>query len=220
MLRVAGGACCPYRVYGTQQDNTSSAVPNIAVWGSISLGDCSYPGTGEGGFIAVKPNDPDVVFCGAVGSGGGGAGALQRYDYKTDQISLVNVWPEESTGVAPRDLKYRFAWTFPIVFSPHDPDTLYAGGNVVFKSTNEGQSWEPISPDLSLNDKDRQGYSGGDITRESAGAEVHATTASVVESPHRKGGVWAPLDDGSVHVNPPGGTALRNITPPDVADLA
>ena len=210
----------PYRVYGTQQDNTSIAVPNMAVWGAISLGDCTYPGTGESGFIAVKPNDPDVVFCGAVGSSPGGAGALQRYDYKTDQISLVNVWPEESTGVAPRDLKYRFAWTFPIVFSPHDPDTLYAGGNVVFKSTNEGQSWEPISPDLSLNDKERQGHSGGDITRESAGAEVHATTASVVESPHRKGEVWASTDDGLVHVKRAGGNDWSNVTPPDLPELA
>lgn len=210
----------PYRVYGTQQDNTSIAVPNMAVWGAISLGDCSYPGTGESGFIAVKPNEPDVVFCGAVGSSPGGAGALQRYDYRTDQISLVNVWPEESTGVAPKDMKYRFAWTFPIVFSPHDPDTLYAGGNVVFKSTNEGQSWEPISPDLSLNDKSRQGHSGGDITRESAGAEVHATTASVAENPLRKGEIWASTDDGLVHVRRAGGNDWSNVTPPGLPELA
>jgi photosystem II stability/assembly factor-like uncharacterized protein len=210
----------PYRVYGTQQDNTSIAVPNMAVWGAISLGDCSYPGTGESGFIAVKPNNPDVVFCGAVGSSPGGAGALQRYDYSTDQISLVNVWPEESTGVAPKDLKYRFAWTFPIVFSPHDPDMLYAGGNVVFRSTNEGQSWEAISPDLSLNDPARQGHSGGDITRESAGAEVHATTASVVESPHRKGEVWASTDDGLVHVMRAGANTWSNVTPPTLPELA
>jgi len=210
----------PYRVYGTQQDNTSIAVPNMAVWGAISLGDCTYPGTGESGFIAVKPDDNDVVFCGAVGSSPGGAGALQRYDYKTDQISLVNVWPEESTGVAPRDLKYRFAWTFPIAFSPHDPNMLYAGGNVVFRSTNEGQSWDPISPDLSLNDKARQGHSGGDITRESAGAEVHATTASVVESPHRKGEVWASTDDGLVHVMRAGANTWSNVTPPSLPELA
>ncbi|MCC6719092.1 MAG: glycosyl hydrolase [Acetobacteraceae bacterium] len=210
----------PYRVYGTQQDNTSIAVPTATVWGAITLGDCTYPGTGESGFIAVKPNDQDVVFVGAVGSSPGGAGALQRYDYKTDQISLVNVWPEESTGVAPRDLKYRFAWTFPIVFSPHDPDTLYAGGNVVFKSTNEGQSWQPISPDLSLNDKSRQGHSGGDITRESAGAEVHATTASVVENPHRKGEIWAATDDGLVHVMRAGGNDWTNVTPPSLPELA
>ena len=107
----------------------------------------------------------------------GGAGALQRYDHRTRQIQLVNVWPEESTGIAPEDLKYRFAWTFPIVFSPHDPGTLYAGGNCVFRTRDEGMSWERISPDLSLNDRSRQGASGGQITRESAGAEVHATCA-------------------------------------------
>ena len=89
----------------------------------------------------------------------------------------MNVWPEESTGIAPRDMKYRFAWTFPIVFSPHDCNVLYAGGNHVFRTRNEGMSWEEISPDLSLNDKSRQGPSGGDITHESAGAEVHATLA-------------------------------------------
>ena len=210
----------PYRVYGTQQDNTSIAVPSSSVWGAISLGDCTYPGTGESGFIAVKPDDNDVVFVGAVGSSPGGAGALQRYDYKTDQISLVNVWPEESTGMAPKDLKYRFAWTFPIVFSPHDPNVLYAGGNVVFKTTNEGQSWEAISPDLSLNDKARQDHSGGDITRESAGAEVHASTASVFESPHRKGEIWASTDDGLVHVMRAGANTWSNVTPPTLPELA
>ncbi len=210
----------PYRVYGTQQDNTSIAVPSASVWGAISLGDCTYPGTGESGFIAVKPDDNDVVFVGAVGSSPGGAGALQRYDYKTDQISLVNVWPEESTGMAPKNLKYRFAWTFPIVFSPHDPNVLYAGGNLVFKSTNEGQSWEAISPDLSLNDKARQDHSGGDITRESAGAEVHATTASVFESPHRKGEIWASTDDGLVHVMRAGANSWTNVTPAGLPELA
>ena len=87
----------------------------------ITLADCSYPGTGESGFIAVNPRDHNIVYVGAVGSSPGGAGALQRYDHRTRQIQLVNVWPEESTGIAPKDLKYRFAWTFPIVFSPHDP---------------------------------------------------------------------------------------------------
>ena len=103
----------PYRVYATQQDNTSIAVPSATYWGAITLGDCSYPGTGESGFIAVHPDDPDIVYCGAVGSSPGGSGALQRYDYRTSQIQLVNVWPEESTGIAPKDMRYRFAWTFP-----------------------------------------------------------------------------------------------------------
>ncbi len=210
----------PYRVYGTQQDNTSIAVPSATVWGAITLGDCTYPGTGESGFIAVHPRDPNIVYCGAIGSSPGGAGALQRYDYRTGQIQLVNVWPEESTGIAPKDLRYRFAWTFPIVFSPHDSDVLYAGGNHVFRTRDEGMSWEEISPDLSLNDVTRQGHSGGDITHESAGAEVHASCASVVESVHRKGEIWAATDDGLVHVTRDDGASWRNVTPPGMPALA
>jgi len=210
----------PYRVYGTQQDNSSISVPSAALWGAITLGDCTYPGTGESGFIAVKPDDPNIVYVGAVGSSPGGAGALQRYDHRTGQIQLVNVWPEESTGIAPKDMRYRFAWTFPIVFSPHDSGVLYAGGNHVFRSRDEGMSWEEISPDLSLNDKSRQGHSGGDITRESAGAEVHATCASVVPSPHRPEEIWASTDDGLVHVTRDGGKSWQNVTPSGMPELA
>ena len=210
----------PYRVYGTQQDNTSIAVPSASEWGVITLADCSYPGTGESGFIAVNPRDHNIVYVGAVGSSPGGAGALQRYDHRTRQIQLVNVWPEESTGIAPKDLKYRFAWTFPIVFSPHDPATLYVGGNCVFQTRDEGMSWQKISPDLSLNDRSRQGASGGAITRESAGAEVHATCACVVESPHRAGEIWASTDDGLVHVTRDGGKAWKNVTPKTMPELA
>jgi photosystem II stability/assembly factor-like uncharacterized protein len=210
----------PYRVYGTQQDNTSIAVPSATYWGAITLGDCTYPGTGESGFIAVNPKDNDIVYVGAIGSSPGGAGALQRYDYRTSQIQLVNVWPEESTGIAPRDLKYRFAWTFPIVFSHHDSNVLYAGGSHLFRSKNEGMSWEEISPDLSLNEKSRQGHSGGDITHESAGAEVHATLASVMESPHRKGEIWGSTDDGLVQVSRDDGKSWQNVTPKGMPELA
>ena len=145
---------------------------------------------------------------------------LQRYDHRTRQIQLVNVWPEESTGIAPEDLKYRFAWTFPIVFSPHDPGTLYAGGNCVFRTRDEGMNWERISPDLSLNDRKRQGASGGPITRESAGAEVHATCACVVESPHRRDEIWASTDDGLVHVTRDGGKSWKDVTPKGMPELA
>jgi photosystem II stability/assembly factor-like uncharacterized protein len=210
----------PYRVYGTQQDNTSISVPSASEWGVITLADCSYPGTGESGFIAVDPRDHNIVYVGAIGSSPGGAGALQRYDHRTRQIQLVNVWPEESTGIAPEHLKYRFAWTFPIVFSPHDPGTLYAGGNCVFRTRDEGMNWERISPDLSLNDRKRQGASGGPITRESAGAEVHATCACVVESPHRRDEIWASTDDGLVHVTRDGGKSWKDVTPKGMPDLA
>ncbi len=210
----------PYRVYGTQQDNTSISVPSASEWGAITLGDCSYPGTGESGFIVVHPEDPNIVYCGAVGSSPGGAGALQRYDHRTRQIRLVNVWPEESTGIAPKDMKYRFAWTFPLVFAPHDSKTLYAGGNRVFRTTDEGANWTAISPDLSLNDPSRQGHSGGMLTHDTAGAEVHATCACVTPSPHRESEIWASTDDGLVHVTLDAGNTWRNVTPEAMPELA
>jgi photosystem II stability/assembly factor-like uncharacterized protein len=210
----------PYRVYGTQQDNTTISVPSASEWGAITLGDCTYPGTGESGFIVVHPTDPNIVYCGAVGSSPGGAGALQRYDHRTRQIRLVNVWPEESTGIAPKDLKYRFAWTFPLVFSPHDAKTLYAGGNRVFRSRDEGASWESISPDLSLNDPSRQGPSGGELTHDTAGAEVHASCACVTPSPHRAREIWASTDDGLVHVTHDDGKRWSDVTPKEMPRLA
>ena len=210
----------PYRVYGTQQDNTSISVPSAAEWGVVTPGDNSYPGTGESGFIAVHPDDPNIVYVGAIGSSPGGSGALQRYDHRTRQVQLVNVWPEESTGIAPKDLKYRFAWTFPIVFSPHDSGTLYAGGSHLFRTRDEGMSWDVISPDLSRRDLEKLGYSGGPLTGDSAGAETYATCASVVESPHRKGEIWASTDDGLVHVTRDDGASWTNVTPPDMPRLA
>jgi photosystem II stability/assembly factor-like uncharacterized protein len=210
----------PYRLYATQQDNTSISVPSATEWGVVTMGDCHLPGTGESGFIAVDPKDPNVVFVGAVGSSPGGSGAIQRYDHATRQMQLVNVWPEESTGIAPRDLKYRFAWTFPIVFSPNDPNTIYVGGNHVFRSRNDGMSWDVISPDLSRNEQDKLDYSGGPLTGDSAGAEVYASCASVVENPGRRGEIWASSDDGLVHVTRDDGGSWENVTPPDMPEYA
>ncbi|GAB4174807.1 MAG: hypothetical protein OHK0024_11640 [Thalassobaculales bacterium] len=210
----------PYRVYGTQQDNTSISVPNASEWGVIPLADASYPGTGESGFIAVHPRDHNIVYIGAIGSSPGGAGALQRYDHRSRQLRLVNVWPEDSTGIAARELKYRFAWTFPLCFSPHDPNTLYAGGNHVFRTRDDGMSWTEISPDLSRGDKSKLGPSGGPLTHDTAGAEIYASCASVVESPHRRGEIWASTDDGLVHVTRDDGATWTNVTPPGMPELA
>jgi len=210
----------PYRLYATQQDNTSISVPSATEWGAITVGDCTYPGTGESGFIAVHPDDANIVYVGAVGSSPGGSGALQRYDHRTRQSQLINVWPEENTGYRPRDLKYRFAWTFPIHFSPHDSGTIYVGGNHVFKTTNEGKNWEVISPDLSLNDPEKLDYSGGPLTGDSAGAETYASLSTFIESAHRKGELWAGTDDGLVHVSRDGGANWENVTPPDMPELS
>ena len=210
----------PYRVYGTQQDNTSISVPSAAEWGVITMGDCTIPGTGESGFITVHPEDPNIVYVGCVGSSPGGNGALQRYDHSTRQARLINVWPEQQTGVPQRELKYRFAWTFPIVFSPHDSNTLYAGGSHLFRTRNEGQSWEAISPDLSRNDSEKLGSSGGPLTGDGASAEAYASLATFAESSHRPGELWAGTDDGLVHTSKDGGQNWRNVTPTTMPDLA
>ena len=207
-----------YLVYGTQQDNSSIGVPSSANDGAITWADCRVAGTGESGYVAVDPRDPDVVYVGAIGSSPGGGGALQRYDHRTGQIRLVNVWPEHHGGMGPGELRYRFGWTFPILFSPHDPNVLYAGGNQVFRSTDEGQSWEPISPDLTRAAADKLGPSGGPITLDTSGAEHYCTLYALAESPHEPGVLWAGSDDGLVHLSRDGGRSWRDVTPPDLPE--
>ena len=207
-----------YLVYGTQQDNSSIGVPSSANDGAITWADCRVAGTGESGYVAVDPRNPDVVYVGAVGSSPGGGGALQRYDHRTGQIRLVNVWPEHHGGIGPGELKYRFGWTFPIRFSPHDPNVLYTGGNRVFRSTDEGQSWEPISPDLTRAAADKLGPSGGPITLDTSGAEHYCTLYALAESPHEPGVLWAGSDDGLVHLSRDGGRSWRDVTPPDLPE--
>lgn len=208
----------PYHVYGTQQDNSSIRVPSRTNHGAITWADCAITGTGESGFIAAHPDNPDVGYVGAVGSSPGGGAALQRYDLSTDQIQLVNVWPEEFSGYGPKELKYRFPWTFPILFSPHDSNVLYAAGNVVFKTTDQGHSWQVISPDLTRNDPATLEASGGPITKDTTGAEHYATVSSLVESPHEPGLFWAGSDDGLLHLSRDGGQSWHNITPPDLPE--
>ncbi|MBW3667128.1 MAG: glycosyl hydrolase [Actinobacteria bacterium] len=208
-----------YYVYGTQQDNSSVAVPSGANDGAITWADCYPAGTGESGFMAVHPEDPNIVFVGAVGSSPGGQGALQRADLRSDQIRLVNVWPEAHGGdIGPKDLKFRFPWTFPILFSPHDPAVLYTAGNVVFRSSDEGHTWEPISGDLSRNDPEKLAASGGPITKDTSGAEHYCAIATLRECPIEAGVLWAGSDDGLVHVSRDGGESWEDVTPPDLPE--
>jgi photosystem II stability/assembly factor-like uncharacterized protein len=208
----------PYRVYGTQQDNSSISVPSDSAEGVIVWGDCYAAGTGESGFIAVHPQDANIVYVGAVGSSPGGGGALQRYDHRTGHIQLVNVWPEVYGGIGPKELKYRFPWTFPILFSPHDPNIIYTTGNVAFRSTNEGMSWEPISPDLTRNDPSKLGPSGGPLTKDTSGAEHYCTISTFRESPHQAGVLWSGSDDGLVYLSRDGGKNWQNVTPADLPE--
>ena len=207
----------PYCVYGTQQDNSSVAVPSRNGKSSLMWMDCFIAGTGESGYIAVKPDDDNIVFVGAIGSSPGGGNALQRYDHASKQIRLVTTWPEMMAGEPASEHAYRFAWTYPILFSPHEPNRLYVAGNHVFQSTNQGQSWQPISPDLTRADPDTLQVTGGPINRDSVGAEVYATVFALAESPLQPGLLWAGSDDGLVHISKDGAT-WENITPANLPE--
>ncbi len=206
----------PYRVYGTQQDNTSVSVPSSSRNHAIPWSDCYIAGTGESGYIAAHPDDPNIVFVGAIGSSPGGGNSLQMYDHRHGQVRLVNVWPESNEGYGASADKYRFAWTYPIVFSPHDSNVLYAGGNQVMKTTDMGNSWEPISPDLTVADPETLKPSGGPINWDAIGAETYATVFAFVASQHEKGVLWAGSDDGLIHVSKDEGGHWENVTPADL----
>ncbi len=208
----------PYGVYGTQQDNSSIRVPSDTIDGAITWADCEVVGTGESGYIAVKPDDPNIVFVGAVGSAPGGQGSLERCDRRSGHVQLVNVWAEDVHGRGVGEAKYRFPWTFPILFSPHDPNLLYACGNVAFRSSDGGHSWQPFSPDLTRADMSKLGPSGGPITLDTSGAEHYATIYTFRESPHEPGVFWAGSDDGLVHLSRDGGASWQNVTPPDLPE--
>jgi photosystem II stability/assembly factor-like uncharacterized protein len=208
----------PYFVYGTQQDNTSVAVPSRVNHTAITWADGFIAGTGESGYIAVRPDDPEIVYVGAIGSSPGGGNALQRFDRRIDQIRLITTWPEEMGGYGAGEHRQRFSWTYPIVISPHDPNTLYVGGDRVYRSTDEGQSWEAISPDLTRADPATLEATGGPVNRDSIGAEVYATVYALAESPHEAGVLWAGSDDGRLHLSKDNGATWAEITPPDLPE--
>ena len=208
----------PYYVYGTQQDNSSVAVPSRNNKSSLMWMDGFIAGSGESGYIAVKPDNDDIVFVGAIGSSPGGGNCLQRYDHRSGQLRLVTTWPEMMAGEAAADQEQRFAWTYPIVFSPHDPDTLYVGGNRILKSNDEGHSWQPISPDLTRAEPATLQVTGGPINRDAVGAEVYATVYAFAESPLEAGTLWAGSDDGLAHISRDNGASWQNITPPDLPE--
>jgi photosystem II stability/assembly factor-like uncharacterized protein len=197
----------PYRLYGSQQDNSAISIPSLASSGAITYTDAWVPGGGESGYIAVRPDQPDVVFAGSY------SGIMTRYDHRTEQIQDITVWPEQNAGWAAKDLKYRFQWTFPIVVSPHRPDHLYATGNHAFRSLDEGNSWQMISPDLTRHEPSTLESSGGPITQDNISTEYYATIFAFAESPVRQGVLWAGSDDGLIHVSQDDGATWQNVTP-------
>ncbi|MEP6690410.1 MAG: glycosyl hydrolase, partial [Gemmatimonadaceae bacterium] len=203
----------PYKVCGAQQDNSTVCI-NSRSQGSVDFKDWEAVGGGESGYIAVRPDSTNIIYAGSYG------GLLTRFDSRTKLHSEVNPWPDNPMGYSSEDIKYRFQWTFPIIISPHDPRTIYATANVVFKSTNDGQSWSIISPDLTRHDPKTMGPSGGSITRDQTGVETYATIFAFAESPKEAGVLWSGSDDGIVQISRDGGAHWANVTPKEMGDFS
>ncbi len=197
----------PYYIYGAQQDNSTVGIASASSEGAIDRPNWYDVGGGESGYIAPDPTDPEIVYAGSYG------GDITRYDHHTGEEQLINPWPVNPIGWAAADLKYRFQWTEPIVFSPHDPKTMYFAAQVLFKTTDAGMHWTIISPDLTRNDKTKQQSSGGPLTKDNTGVEVYDTIFSVVESPVQKDLIWAGTDDGLIQLTRDGGQHWENVTP-------
>jgi photosystem II stability/assembly factor-like uncharacterized protein len=205
--RVALDSDFPYHAYGAQQDNSTVRTATRGR-GGITEKDWYDVGGGESGWIAPDLRNTNVVYAGSYGN------LITRFDAHTGVQRNINPWPDNPMGHGAGDLKYRFQWSFPIVISPHDPTVIYAGANVMFKSTDEGQSWTPISGDLTRNDKSKQGSSGGPITKDNTSIEYYDTIFTINESPITKGLIWVGSDDGLINLTRDGGKTWTNVTPP------
>ena len=210
----------PYHICGAQQDNSTACVSSAPARGGPggSGGGADQVfysvGGGESGFIASDPRTPDIFYAGSYG------GLITRLDRRTGQEREVNPYPDNPMGYASADIAERFQWTFPIVMAPTDPRIIYVGSQHVWKSTNEGQSWEKISPDLTRHDPKTMGPSGGPLTKDNTGVETYATVFSIAPSAKDAAVIWSGSDDGYVQMTRNGGTSWKNVTPKALGDFA
>ena len=208
----------PYHICGGQQDNSTACIP-VRGWNQMAArgpGNRAWyyaVGGCESGYVAPSPVNLNVFYAGCYG------GSLSRFDMATGQGRAVNVWPENPMGQSAEDLVERVQWTFPIVFSHHDPNILYTGTQKVWRTTSEGQSWERISPDLTRAAAETMGPSGGPITKDQTGVETFATIFAIAPSYHDAEVIWAGSDDGLVHITRDGGLDWTPVTPPDAPDF-
>ncbi|MDC7995076.1 VPS10 domain-containing protein [Altibacter sp. HG106] len=205
--RVTTDNAFPYRIYAAQQDNSTVRIPHRTEGWSIDEDDWESTAGGESAHIAVDPENPEIVY------GGSYDGFLTRYNHDTGTVRSVSVWPDNPMGHGAEDMKYRFQWNFPIFFSPHDPNKLYTASNHLHVTTNEGESWEVISPDLTRDDPSKQKSSGGPITQDNTSVEYYCTIFAAAESPVTPGLIWTGSDDGLIHVTRNGGKDWTDVTP-------
>ena len=205
--RVITDNLFPYNVYGGQQDNSAIAIASRTNGGGIDWKDWYSVAGCESAYLAFDPDDPKVVY------GGCYQGIIDRWIKETGDSKPINQYPELGLSKAPKDAKYRFNWNAPIISSPHDRNTIYHAGNIVFKTNDGGITWNAISPDLTRNQKEKHGPGGGPYTNEAAGGENYNTIMYLVESPHEAGLLYAGTDDGLVHITRNGGGSWSDITP-------
>ncbi|MEM1145455.1 MAG: sialidase [Pseudomonadota bacterium] len=215
LYHVTTDTAIPYNVLTNRQDGPSMRGPSrsrrqSSSDGFIGTGLWHDVGGGESGFATADPTDPNIVWSSASGYGALG-GVVVRWDNRTRQFRQVEVWPELTAGTPAVDVKYRFQWTFPLLISPHDSNTVYVASQHVHRTTNGGQSWEVVSPDLSLDDESKQQFSGG-LTGDNIGVEYANVVYALDESPLKQGLLWAGTNDGLVHVSQDGGANWNNVT--------
>jgi photosystem II stability/assembly factor-like uncharacterized protein len=209
---VITDSATPYRVYGPQQDSGTVAIVSRSDDGSIDKSDWYDVGGGEAGYIAPDPRDPNIVYAADY------QGNITRYDRHIGQVKSITEQPELSDAHGAANLEHRFQWTAPVMLSRHDPNTLYHGGERLFKTTDGGVHWQAISPDLTRNDKEKQKVSGGDITIDDSGTEYYDTIFALAESPIKKGLLWVGTDDGLIQLTQDEGKTWTNVTPKDMPE--
>lgn len=215
LYRVSFDNAFPFRLLAGQQDNSALRIRHRSFAGrGIGEQDWEPTAGGESGTIVADPRDPDVVY------GGSYDGLLVRINHRTGEVRQIDIWPDNPMGWGAAELRYRFQWNYPLLFSPHDPTRLYAAANVLFETRDEGATWKAISPDLTRNDKSKQGSSGGPITQDNTSVEYYGTIFAAGESPLQKGVIWTGSDDGLVHLSRDGGASWKNVTPKGLPEWA
>jgi photosystem II stability/assembly factor-like uncharacterized protein len=203
----------PYHVCGAQQDNSTACVSSQPGRGRDAA--MLYAvGGGESGYIAPHPVDPNIFYAGNQGA------QITRFDRRTGHVRDIQPYPRFFSGEPASSLPERWQWTFPIVVSPHDPGVLYICSQHVWRTSNEGQTWEKISPDLTRADPKTLGHSGGPITGDMNGPEIFATVFALAPSKLERGTIWAGSDDGLIHVTRDDGKSWQNVTPKDLPEFA